>query len=220
MSVTRNLLITAVVCSALLMTGVADAKKARRQAGACTAATTTTPAGATSMGGMGSMGGGMSTAGGGSGAGPAEAALLRHFDDMDTNKDGLLSKAEITAYFANLRAQVDARLRAADTNGDQQLSREEAQAALPMVFALFDFLDADHDGQVTRAELYRLMTPEGLDEMRQAIVTRVKAADTNGDGMLDLAEVQTGLPGLASRFTLLDRNGDGLLTPDELRAAI
>ena len=151
--------------------------------------------------------------------GPAETALLRHFDAMDANKDGLLSKAEITSYFDNLRAQIEAKLRAADTNGDQQLSREEAQAALPLVYALFDFLDADRSGQVTKEELGRLMTPEGMEELREMIVRRVKAADTNGDGVLDLAEVQTGLPGLAGKFMMLDKNGDGLLTPDELRAA-
>jgi len=138
---------------------------------------------------------------------------------MDANQDGLLSRAEITAFFDNLRQQVEAKLRAADTNGDQQISREEAQAALPMVYAMFDFLDSDHDGQQTRLELGRLLTPEGPEAIRQAMVNRVKAADTNHDGMLDLAEVQTGLPALAGRFSQIDTNGDGLLSPDELRAA-
>jgi Ca2+-binding EF-hand superfamily protein len=208
MSLSRNLLIAAAVCSALLVTGVADAKRVKKQLTCAPAATA--PSG---------MGSGAPMMGSGAGMGPAETALLRHFDEMDANKDGLLSKAEITSYFDNLRAQIEAKLRAADTNGDQQLSREEAQAALPLVYALFDFLDADRSGQVTKEELGRLMTPEGMEELREMIVRRVKAADTNGDGVLDLAEVQTGLPGLAGRFAMLDKNGDGVLTPDELRAA-
>jgi uncharacterized membrane protein len=211
MSLSRNLLIATAVCSALLVTGVADARKAKKQL-------TCAPA-ATAPSGMGGMGSGAPMMGGAPGMGPAETALLRHFDEMDANKDGLLSKLEITTYFDNLRAQIEAKLRAADTNGDQQLSREEAQAALPMVYALFDFLDADRNGQVTKEELGRLMSPEGMEQLREMIVNRVKAADTNGDGVLNLAEVQTGLPGLAGKFMLLDKNGDGLLTPDELRAA-
>ncbi len=208
MSLSRNLLIATAVCSALLVTGVADAKRAKKQVTCAPAATA--PSG---------MGSGAPMMGSGAGMGPAETALLRHFDEMDANKDGLLSKAEITSYFDNLRARIEAKLRAADTNGDQQLSREEAQAALPLVYALFDFLDADRSGQVTKEELGRLMTPEGMEELREMIVRRVKAADTNGDGVLDLAEVQTGLPGLAGKFAMLDKNGDGVLTPDELRAA-
>jgi Ca2+-binding EF-hand superfamily protein len=208
MSLSRNLLIATAVCSALLVTGVADAKRTKKQVTCAPAATA--PSG---------MGSGAPMMRSGAGMGPAETALLRHFDEMDANKDGLLSKAEITSYFDNLRARIEAKLRAADTNGDQQLSREEAQAALPLVYALFDFLDADRSGQVTKEELGRLMTPEGMEELREMIVRRVKAADTNGDGVLDLAEVQTGLPGLAGKFAMLDKNGDGLLTPDELRAA-
>ena len=206
MSVSRNLLIAIAVCSALLVTGVADAKKARKSPAACVAAPSTT--------GMGAMGGAMPVPAGG-----AEDALLKHFDAMDANHDGLLSKAEITAYFDQIREQIAAKLRAADTNGDQQISREEAQAALPMVYALFDFLDADRDGQLTKEELGRLLTPEGQEAIRTAIIAHVKAADTNHDGMLDLAEVQTGLPALAGKFTQIDKNGDGLLSPEELRAA-
>ena len=208
MSVSRSLLIATAVCSALLVTGVADAKKAKKSPAACVAAPSTT--------GMGAMGGGMPMAGG---PGAAEDALLKHFDEMDSNHDGLLGKAEIAAYFDGIRQQIAAKLRVADTNGDQQISREEAQAALPMINALFDFLDVDRNGQLTRDELSRLLTPEGQEAVRQAIVAHIKAADTSHDGMLDLAEVQTGLPALAGKFMQVDRNGDGLLSPDELRAA-
>ena len=47
---------------------------------------------------------------------------------------------------------------------------------------------------------------------------RLKAADTNGDGMISRAEAQA-LPRLAERFDTIDKNGDGQLTRDELRFA-
>jgi Ca2+-binding EF-hand superfamily protein len=47
---------------------------------------------------------------------------------------------------------------------------------------------------------------------------KFKATDSNGDGSLDLAEAQTGMPGLAERFSTVDANNDGKVTPDELRA--
>lgn len=49
-------------------------------------------------------------------------------------------------------------------------------------------------------------------------VQKLKAADTNGDGLLSKAEVQN-LPGLARHFDRIDGNGDGKLSRQELRAA-
>ena len=51
--------------------------------------------------------------------------------------------------------------------------------------------------------------------MRLRILERVKQADTNNDGKLNLAEVQVAFPGLAPRFAQLDRDGDGYLTPGD-----
>lgn len=43
--------------------------------------------------------------------------------------------------------------------------------------------------------------------------------DTNGDGFVDLAEMQAVRPGItAERFGELDADGNGQLSPDELRA--
>ena len=47
---------------------------------------------------------------------------------------------------------------------------------------------------------------------------RLKAADTNGDGLISQAEAQA-LPRLAGRFQAIDVNGDGQLSRDELRFA-
>jgi hypothetical protein len=46
---------------------------------------------------------------------------------------------------------------------------------------------------------------------------KMKAADTNGDGMISKAEAAT-LPRLAKDFDAIDANKDGLVAPDEMRA--
>ncbi len=56
------------------------------------------------------------------------------------------------------------------------------------------------------------------DAMLQKMQARWKAADKNGDGLIDKAEAQAGLPRMARHFDQLDTNHDGKLSADELRA--
>jgi Ca2+-binding EF-hand superfamily protein len=48
---------------------------------------------------------------------------------------------------------------------------------------------------------------------------RLKAADTNGDGLISKAEAQAALPRLYKHFDEVDTNHDGQISKDELRAA-
>jgi len=76
--------------------------------------------------------------------------LAKHFDQIDTDHDGQLSKAELRASAQQHRA---AQWKKLDTDGDGKVSKAEAQANAPRLAAQFDALDTDHDGFLTPAEL-------------------------------------------------------------------
>jgi Ca2+-binding EF-hand superfamily protein len=201
------------VCATLLVAGTADAgmgkKSGKAAATAPAACTAPAPVGPGAMGMMN---------GAGPGRGPGfGAVLLDRFDEIDTDKNGQLSRGELeawkTARQQDMQQRVAEHIKAADTNGDGQISLDEAKAGLPMVYDHFDFLDANHDGQVSQAEFERLRDPVA---MRAEVLARLKAADKDGDGKLNLAEVQVAFPAIAARFSQLDRNNDGYITLPEL----
>lgn len=80
----------------------------------------------------------------------ARPGLAKHFDDIDSNRDGYLSPEELQAY---RQKQMGARLKAIDTNGDGKISRAEADAKAPRLASHFDKLDTNKDGFVSREEL-------------------------------------------------------------------
>jgi len=192
MTMSRGLILVIAVSALLAASAAADAKNARKNRVA--------------VPGMGVQ----------SMPSPGEPLVLRFFDQIDTDRNQQLSRAEIEAWDGKMherfQAEVQQRFVAADANVDGQLSREEAQAAAPRIYEHFEFLDVNDDGAVTLAELQQLRDPA---LMRHRILERVRAADRNGDGQLDLAEVQASLPGMAVHFAQLDRDHDGYLTPDD-----
>ena len=70
---------------------------------------------------------------------------------------------------------------------------------------------------VASASSLVLADPTDGGAHRAAFIERLKAADTNGDGMLSQAEAAA-LPRIAANFAAIDANGDGLITHDELVA--
>jgi len=83
--------------------------------------------------------------------------LAAQFDAADTNKDGKLDTAEMDAHRQVMHGQMHAhgqeRWKAADTDGDGAISRDEAKVAMPRLSADFDKVDADGNGKVTRDEM-------------------------------------------------------------------
>ena len=114
------------------------------------------------------------------------------------------------------RASMAERLKAADTNGDGLISKEEAKA-LPRLAKRFDAIDANHDGQVSADEMraFREQHHAGQGKKRGE---HWKKLDTDGDGRISMQEAQAA-PRLAEHFKDIDTNGDGFLSADELKAA-
>lgn len=111
------------------------------------------------------------------------------------------------------------RWNAVDTDGDGSLSRAEAEAGAPGMARNFDRLDANADGQLTREEI-RAQRAQMREQARAQAEQRWAATDTNGDGAIDLAEAQTGMPRAAANFGRLDADGNGLLSREEMRQAM
>lgn len=148
--------------------------------------------------------------------------LTETFDASDKNKDGQLDQAEMTAHREAMRGEMRAkgleRWKAADRDGNGSLSREEATASMPHLADNFDQVDGNKDGQVSAEEMHAFRGA-GPHHQGGHMQQKFKATDTNGDGSLDLAEAQTGMPWLAERFSAVDANNDGKVTRDECRAA-
>jgi len=94
----------------------------------------------------------------------------------------------------------------ADGNGDGKLSLDEYKAGRAQRFSR---MDADSDGKLSLAE---------IDQAAQGMPRRsemLKAADTNGDGLVTLEEFNASSKG---EFAHLDADKDGFVTADELAA--
>ena len=128
----------------------------------------------------------------------ARADFLKNIDNgfagIDTNRDGQLSKAELTVQQQKelqraktlMTQQVQARFKQLDTNKNGSLSPQEFAAMV---------------GPIRTAE-----TPEQL----------LKALDSNGDGKISGEEYRA--PRIA-QFNKVDANRDGVATPEEMRKA-
>ena len=98
-----------------------------------------------------------------------------------------------------------------DANGDGKVTPEEhAQGAA----AMFKAMDANADGNVTAAEMDAAQAALGGDA-RMASVDKIKAIDTNGDGVLSADEHASGS---RTMFATMDTNADGTLDMGEVRA--
>lgn len=172
-------------------------------------------------------------------------ALLRHvrsmFARLDTNHDGFITRDELGAARARMMrpAQMGERVRERRFEG-----RARAVASRDRN-AMFNRLDANHDGVISRQEF---MAARPRIEERRTVVVREGAsglppigdkpgasfrmhrmamrggfaahmfamADTNHDGRVSLAEAEAAA---IAHFDRVDLNHDGRITPDERRQA-
>lgn len=161
---------------------------------------------------------------------PARKADLQkrldaRFAQMDSNKDGSLSRAEVETAHASFvkltRAVVSRQMRqdfaASDTNKDGKVSLAEMTATAPAsgkagVGKALQRLDTDKDSHVSLAEL-TAATPTlklaGTDQFMQRF-------DGDKDGKVTSAEYTR--PALAA-FDLVDINKDGTVSAQEKQAA-
>lgn len=174
MTTSRGLILTAVVCAMLAATGPADAKSSKKKR------VSLPPAAGTTMPGHGMGTGGpasptMPSQPAQPGPGYGEPFVLRYFDAIDADRNGELSRAEITAWVEKARTQMHEvlleRFRAADTNADGLLSRDEARLGAPHLDEHFEFVDANGDGQVSLAEIGEL---RDRDHFRQRVVEHLR----------------------------------------------
>jgi Ca2+-binding EF-hand superfamily protein len=126
-----------------------------------------------------------------------------------------LASAAFAAVAAEGHGDMAQRLKAADTNGDGMISKEEAKA-LPRLLKHFDEIDANRDGQITKEEMHAFHAAhEGGKGHHGGFM---KKLDKDGDGRISREEAQAA-PRLAAHFEEIDTNKDGFITPDEMKAA-
>ncbi|MFV2035514.1 MAG: EF-hand domain-containing protein, partial [Halocynthiibacter sp.] len=91
-----------------------------------------------------------------------------------------------------------------DADGDGVVTKEEAANAKPKAGHMLSRLDANNDGEVTSAEIDAKQT-----EMRDRLMKRF---DVNGDGTINKAD-QTAR--IEKRFERFDTDKDGKVTREE-----
>lgn len=174
-----------------------------------------------------------------------QARTAAMFARLDTNRDGSITRDELSA--SEAQRQQKAEQRAAsfdpskmfdklDANHDGQITTAELDAAHPRRAAaaaggqsrpsrfarLFARADANKDGVITRAE-FEAMGQQMKARLQHASLARggvaermFDRADANKDGRVSLAEMQQAA---LARFDRMDLNHDGTITPDERQQA-
>ena len=156
----------------------------------------------------------------------ASAAGMKHvterFDEVDANKDGKISDAELATWMKS-------RPRGAYAAGDKKPSPDTGGAgkAPEDAKAQGHTQDQNRGGssgnggnggkEAGREGLMGYKTPE---QRQAAMAERFAKADTNKDGGLSKAELQAaGNSRMLEYFDTIDTNKDGKLSPEEIRAA-
>jgi Ca2+-binding EF-hand superfamily protein len=116
--------------------------------------------------------------------------LDTEFKDLDANKDGKLTKAEIQTAMTRRAGE-------AQTQVNQQAK------------ALFDKIDTNHNGSISLAE-FQAQEKVSIDPAK--VEARVQQLDTNKDGSVSAEEYRNGT---LSQFDRVDANHDGVVSAAE-----
>ena len=111
--------------------------------------------------------------------------------------------------------KVDAEFKKMDSNHDGRISAEEHAAGAKK---MFDAMDANHDGKVTADEMtatQRKVTGAAPKPGDMSSADKIKAIDSDGDGVLTAAEHAAGSK---TMFERMDSDKDGFLSKGELAA--
>ena len=150
--------------------------------------------------------------------------VQQHFAQLDTNRDGFITKAEMDSAPKMRRFKMR---QGADDDGK-----------MPDRGAIFDRLDANHDGSISREEFQsakpdvkerRVIVMNGDGQAMEPGATGMRMhrlgmgmrgrmfemADADKDGRVSIQEATNAA---AAHFDKADSNHDGTLTPDEMRA--
>lgn len=99
-----------------------------------------------------------------------------------------------------------------DTDGDGQVTVEEAQTEAAEKFAK---MDADGDGLVTSEEMMANFESEKAAKMKAKFDKKFAESDTDGDGALSEEEF---IENSNKRISSMDADGDGIITKEEMIA--
>jgi Ca2+-binding EF-hand superfamily protein len=137
--------------------------------------------------------------------------LREHFDKLDTNKDGKLSREELeqgAAYLQPKRRPSDAVFVLIESSD----IHEDSQAELQRIYDLLRKLDKNNTGKID-SDALKAVRQELLEERVDNII---KELDTNKDGKISRDEARGHLK---TNFDKIDTNKDGFLDRQELLRA-
>jgi Ca2+-binding EF-hand superfamily protein len=175
--------------------------------------------------------------------------MIRHVREMfarlDANHDGFITKDKVAAFDQKMTHSMRIGARADERFERSRFDRRQGAARKQDRSALFDKLDTNHDGVISRQEF---MAARPIQERRVMVMREAEPhsgqamgeghmhemhmrqmgmhggfaahlfamADTNHDGRVSLEEAEAAA---IAHFDRMDLNHDGKITPDERRQA-
>ena len=153
----------------------------------------------------------------------APEAAEAHFDRLDQNGDGVLSRADLDESPNDPVRRLLYLIEQADANGDDVVTFDELTELFPeLTPAQFESLDRNGDGMLSVEDLPEAPESNGTprtpgSSARERLLRLLHEADADGDGELTFDELLAVMSDLTQeRFDRLDRNGDGVLSLADL----